>query len=56
MELLIALIIVSVVAYFIFKDAKDRGMNGAGWAVGIFLCMIIALPLYLIVRKPRKDV
>lgn len=49
----IAILIALTVAIFIYQDATCRGMSGLGWALGVFLFMIVALPLYLIVRKPR---
>jgi 4-amino-4-deoxy-L-arabinose transferase-like glycosyltransferase len=54
MELTIAIAIAATVAGFIYVDANQRDMNGLGWAAGVFLFLIVALPLYLIVRKPRK--
>ena len=41
-----------IVAAFIAKDASKRGMSEFGWFIGVFLLMIVFLPLYLIVRKP----
>ncbi len=48
---LIALVIAIVVA----RDAKQRGMSGLGWGIITFLICIIAIPIYLVVRKPRLD-
>jgi|LakMenEpi03Aug12_release.lakeMendotaPanAssembly.Ray.scaffolds.fasta_scaffold359378_2 hypothetical protein len=42
----------AVIAYFIAKDASERGMNAMGWGVSSFLVCIVAVPIYLIVRKP----
>jgi uncharacterized membrane protein len=53
MASLIGLIIACIVAYFVYGDAKARGMNAAGWSIGVLALMILFLPLYLIVRKPR---
>ena len=39
-------------AAFVAIDARKRGMNSFGWALGTFLLCIIFLPLYLIVRRP----
>jgi len=47
------LIIAAVVGIIIAKDADSRGMNGIGWGVFTFLVCIVAIPIYLIVRKPR---
>ena len=49
------LIIVLVISVLIAKDANSRGMNGVGWGVFVFLICIVALPIYLIVRKPVKE-
>jgi hypothetical protein len=50
----IGLIISAVIAVIIAKDAKARGMNGLGWGIFTFLICIVAIPVYLIVRKPRQ--
>ena len=55
MELVFGLIIAAVVGVLIGKDASARGMNGAGWGIFTFLLCIVAVPIYLIVRKPRLD-
>lgn len=52
MEVFFGLIIAAVVAVIIAKDANSRGMNGLGWGIFTFLICIIAIPVYLIVRKP----
>lgn len=49
---LFGLIIAATVGVLIAKDANSRGMNGTGWGIFVFLICIIALPIYLIVRKP----
>jgi hypothetical protein len=46
-------IIAAVVAVLISNDAKSRGMNGLGWGIFTFLVCIVAIPIYLVVRKPR---
>jgi MFS family permease len=50
--LLIGLIIAAVVAAFVANDASKRGMNAVGWCFGVFLLLIVFLPLYLLVRTP----
>ena len=55
MYTIVGLIIVAVVAVIIANDANSRGMNGLGWGIFTFLICIVAIPIYLIVRKPRKD-
>jgi drug/metabolite transporter (DMT)-like permease len=52
MSAFLGIIIALIVAYFVAEDANKRGMNGFGWGVGVFLLMILFLPLYFIVRKP----
>jgi predicted amidophosphoribosyltransferase len=53
MGLLLGLFIAFCVALWTYKDAKRRGMQGAGgWAAGVFLLLIVFLPLYLAQRKP----
>jgi uncharacterized membrane protein YdjX (TVP38/TMEM64 family) len=52
---LIGLIIGAVIAVIIAKDANARDMNGLGWGIFTLLICIVAIPIYLIVRKPRKD-
>ena len=49
---LIGFLIAGAIAYWVFTDAKKRGMNAPGWAAGTFLLCIVFLPLYLIMRKP----
>ena len=51
----LGLIIALVVAIIIGKDAASRGMSGFGWGVFTFLICIVAIPIYLIVRKPRQQ-
>jgi len=53
--LIVGLIIAAIVGVLIAKDANSRGMNGAGWGIFVFLICIVALPLYLLVRKPLKE-
>jgi hypothetical protein len=50
---IIGLLISVGIAMFIAKDAESRGMNGTVWGIFTFLVCIVALPLYLIVRKPH---
>ncbi len=55
MEYILGLIVALIVAILIGKDASDRGMSGFGWGLFTFLLCIVAIPIYLIVRKPRVD-
>ena len=52
---IIGLIIAAIIGVIIAKDANSRGMNGVGWGIFVFLVCIVALPIYLIVRKPVKE-
>ena len=52
MEIVIGLIVMTIVGVLIAKDANSRGMNGLGWGIFTFLICIVAVPIYLIVRKP----
>ncbi|MEA3013954.1 MAG: hypothetical protein QOD42_2499 [Sphingomonadales bacterium] len=52
---IIGIVIAGIIAVIIGKDASERDMNGIGWGLFTFLICIIALPIYLVVRKPRSD-
>lgn len=52
--LIFGLIVATIIAVLIAKDANSRGMNGTGWGIFVFLICIVALPVYLVVRKPVK--
>lgn len=56
MGTLIGLIIALVIAISVGKDAAKRNMNSFGWGLGVFALMIIFLPLYFIVRKPKNKI
>lgn len=43
------------VSFWVFKDAKSRGMNAGLWAAFVFLVLLIALPFYFISRKPKLE-
>jgi len=46
-----------VAALWVFYDSQKRGYSvgkGLLWAVGVFLVLIIFLPLYLVARKRRE--
>ncbi len=49
---LIGIVIALVVAILVGQDANKRGMNAWGWGIGVFLLLIVFLPLYFILRKP----
>jgi hypothetical protein len=44
------------ISFWVFKDAKARGMNATGWTVGVFLLLIIVLPAYFLSRKPKLEI
>jgi len=52
LTLLVIFLVMLTAAIFVAKSAEARGMNAVGWGIGAFLFTIIAVPLYLIVRKP----
>jgi len=47
------LVIAVIIGVLIGKDATARGMSGISWGIFSFLICIVAVPIYLIVRKPR---
>jgi len=49
---IIGIVVGVIAAIWVYSDAKKRGMNAIGWAIGTFLVCIVFLPLYLIIRKP----
>ncbi len=52
---LFGLAIAATIAVVIARDANRRGMMGPLWGLGVFLLLIVFLPLYLIVRKPLRE-
>ena len=55
MEYVFGFIIALVFAIAVGNDASKRGMSSWGWGIGVFLLVILFLPLYFIVRKPKID-
>ncbi|BAB54567.1 hypothetical protein MesoLj131b_70800 (plasmid) [Mesorhizobium sp. 131-2-5] len=53
MDYIIGFIIAAAIGAWVTSDANSRGMNGRFWGISTILVMIVALPIYLIVRKPR---
>ena len=47
-------IIEVIVGVLIARDASSRGMNGFRWGIFAFFVPIIAILIYLVVRKPRN--
>lgn len=52
---IIGIILAAIIGIIIGKDASSRGMSGIGWGLFTFLICIIAIPIYLIVRKPIQS-
>lgn len=52
---LIGMAIAGAVAYWVFLDARARNMQAPLWALGVFAIMIVMLPLYFILRKPKLE-
>jgi phosphotransferase system glucose/maltose/N-acetylglucosamine-specific IIC component len=52
---MIGVLIALVIGIAIGQDAKKRGMNAWAWGIGVFLLLIIFLPLYFITRKPKLE-
>ena len=50
---IIGLLIALVVGIVVGNDASKRGMRAFWWGLGVFLLMIVFLPLYFILRKPK---
>ena len=43
------------IAYWVYKDANERGSSHATlWAIGVALFLIVILPLYLICRPKKR--
>ncbi|ODS33401.1 MAG: hypothetical protein SCARUB_01438 [Candidatus Scalindua rubra] len=52
----IALFIAAGVAVWVYIDAKKNGYStpaAIGWMLGVFLLMIVFLPIYLIMKAKR---
>ncbi len=49
------LIIILLLAVWVYKDAESRGMSGALWVIVFLLLGFIGLIIYLIVRKPVQQ-
>ncbi len=53
--MILPLLIAATVGFFVGQDAQKRGMNPWGWGIGVFLLMIVFLPIYFITRKPLLE-
>jgi hypothetical protein len=40
------------ISFWVWRDAGERGMSRR-WAIGTGLLLIVVLPLYLLVRRPK---
>lgn len=52
---LVGMAIAGAVAYWVYTDARARNMHAPLWALGVFALMIVMLPLYFILRKPKLE-
>ena len=52
---LLGILIALLVAIAVGRDAKSRGMNEWLWGIFVFLILIIAVPVYFIMRKPKIE-
>ncbi len=50
---LVGCLVLGGIGLWVGLDARKRGMDGIVWGAATFSLLIIVLPLYLIVRKPR---
>jgi hypothetical protein len=51
-QFLVAWAIAGAAAIVVFLDATKRGdRHATAWGAGVFLCLIVALPLYLLRRR-----
>jgi hypothetical protein len=53
---IIGVIIAAGVAYWVYNDAQKWGYNknaAIGWSVGVFLLMIVCLPIYILTELKR---
>jgi len=54
---LVVLAIPLIVAAWVYSDAKSRGSSSPVlWAIGVFLLLIVFLPLYLMMRPPKATI
>ena len=50
---IIAILILMPISYWVYTDAQSRGMNATAWTVFVILILIVGLPTYFILRKPK---
>jgi hypothetical protein len=50
---IVGIMIALAVAIAVGRDAKSRGMDALPWGIFVFLILIVGLPVYFIVRKPK---
>ncbi len=54
----IAMLMAAVVGMWVVSDARSRGKDGMAavlWGVGVMLAMIVALPLWFLLRPKTKS-
>lgn len=53
MDWFFGVVVAGIIGVLIGKDAAARGMSGVGWGIFTFALCIVAVPIYVVVRKPR---
>ncbi len=53
MCMVVMLIISILIAVWVYRDAKSRGMSGALWLIIVLIAGIIGLIIYLVVRHDK---
>ena len=51
--MVVMLIISILIAVWVYRDAKSRGMSGALWLIIVLIAGIIGLIIYLVVRHDK---
>jgi len=51
----IGFIIPLICGILVGNDAEQRGMNGFVWGTFVFLFLIVGLPIYALLREPKKE-
>ncbi|HTA26511.1 MAG TPA: hypothetical protein VK809_01890 [Bacteroidia bacterium] len=52
---ILALCILFPISYWVYNDARSRGMNATGWTIFVILILIVGLPAYFMMRKPKIE-
>jgi len=54
MMCMVVMVIISIlIAVWVYRDAKSRGMSGALWLIIVLIAGIIGLIIYLVVRNDK---